>query len=56
MRAPDVPDALTSALDDLAVLAGPADAPALDALRDRLRRRGCGCWSWARPSGARARW
>ncbi len=37
MRAPDVPDALTSALDDLAALAGPADAPALDALRDRLR-------------------
>jgi len=37
MLAPDVPDVLTSALDDLAALAGAADADALAALRDRLR-------------------
>jgi small GTP-binding protein len=37
MLAPDVPDVLMSALDDLAPLAGPADADALAALRDRLR-------------------
>jgi small GTP-binding protein len=37
MLAPDVPDVLTSALDDLAPLAGAADAGALAALRDRVR-------------------
>jgi len=37
MLAPDVPDVLTSALDDLAPLASLADADALAALRDRVR-------------------
>jgi small GTP-binding protein len=37
MRAPQRPDALMSALDDLAALAGPADSGALRALQDRLR-------------------
>jgi small GTP-binding protein len=37
MLAPDVTDVLTSALDDLARLAGAGDAAALAALRDRLR-------------------
>jgi small GTP-binding protein len=37
MLAPDVPDVVTSALDDLARLAGAADADTLAALRDRLR-------------------
>jgi hypothetical protein len=37
MLAPDMPDVLTSALDDLVSLAGAADAGPLAALRDRLR-------------------
>ncbi len=37
MRAPERPDALMSALDDLAALAGTADSGALGALRERLR-------------------
>jgi hypothetical protein len=37
MRASQRPDALMSALDDLAALAGPADSGALRALQDRLR-------------------
>jgi len=37
MRAPELPDALTSALDDLTALADESDAAALAALRDRLR-------------------
>ncbi|HUA28739.1 MAG TPA: dynamin family protein [Streptosporangiaceae bacterium] len=37
MLAPDVPDVLLSAVDDLAPMAGAADAAALTALGDRLR-------------------
>jgi small GTP-binding protein len=37
MRAPELPDALTSALDELAVLADESDTALLTALRERLR-------------------
>ena len=56
MRAPEAPDRLLLALDELAPLVAAADHEMLVALRDRLGPPGCGCWSSARPSGARARW